>query len=517
MNRSQEPGAAAAPAAPVRLEPHPEDERLAVLRIERPPLNAFDQAMWDLFAAVAASLHAGSAYRAVVITGGAAHFAAGADVKALTGLTPEEFNARNRVLQRAFHDLATAPQITIAAVNGYALGGGCELALAADFRFAGRGAVFGLPEITLGIIPGSGGTQRLPRLIGTARAKELILTGRLVRSDEALAIGLADRVVDDADVLDAAIAQGLAYARGPLALRYAKQAVDSAAELPAEAGLALEADLIATCFASEDGQHGLHSFVTDGPRKATFRGRLAARYLLTGWYKIYLTLLVFSRVLPRVLARVARPAHDGTAAVKLRLDRRLVDRLAEDAVQEDLAVETGEFRYAEGLVPGNPLVRVVVQVEKCQRRQVQVLHANLSLPLPVGEHASDVLLETAPLRTEPVTVLALQLTVLVQEDPHVIVAVDDLPEQGLRQQPKPDGKAHLKSDDHRRLGEQRIHHAVVDLREQLFLRPHVVIERAAGKTGGVTDFRDSGACVTVLREQPGGDIDQVLAHAVIPL
>lgn len=273
MNRSQEPGTAAW-AAPVRLESHPQDERLAVLRIERPPLNAFDQAMWDLFSAVAASLHAGSVYRAVVITGGA-HFAAGADVKALTGLTPARFNARNRVLQRAFHDLATAPQITIAAVNGYALGGGCELALAADFRFAGRGAIFGLPEITLGIMPGSGGTQRLPRLIGTARAKELILSGRLVRADEALAIGLADRVVDDADVLDTAIAQGLAYARGPLALRYAKQAVDAAAELPAEAGLALEADLIATCFASEDGQHGLRSFVEDGPRRATFHGRLA--------------------------------------------------------------------------------------------------------------------------------------------------------------------------------------------------------------------------------------------------
>src|SRR5450756_449047 len=257
----------------VRLEPHPADERLAILRIERPPLNAFDQAMWDLFAAASALLHASTAYRAVVITGGAAHFAAGADVKSLLGLTAGEFDTRNRVLQGAFQALATAPQVTIAAVNGYALGGGCELALAADFRFAGRGAVFGLPEITLGIMPGSGGTQRLPRLVGTARAKELILTGRLVRADEALAIGLADRVVDDADVLDAAITQGLAYARGPLALRYAKQAVDAAAELPVEAGLALEADLITTCFASEDGQHGLRSFVRDGPRKATFHGR----------------------------------------------------------------------------------------------------------------------------------------------------------------------------------------------------------------------------------------------------
>jgi enoyl-CoA hydratase/carnithine racemase len=265
--------AAQGSTASVRLEPCPEDERLAILRVDRPPLNAFDQPMWDLFAAVTAALHASAQYRAVVITGGPAHFAAGADVKGLLGLTTEQFDARNRVLQQAFHALATAPQVTIAAVNGYALGGGCELALAADFRFAGRSAVFGLPEITLGIMPGSGGTQRLPRVVGTARAKDLILTGRLVRADEALAIGLADRVLEDGDVLDAAIAEGLAFARGPAALRYAKQAVDAAMGLTIEDGLALEAELIARCFATQDGQGGLRSFVEDGPRKAAFQGR----------------------------------------------------------------------------------------------------------------------------------------------------------------------------------------------------------------------------------------------------
>ena len=216
-------------AAPVRLEPHREDERLAILRVDRPPVNAFDQAMWDLFEEAAAKLHASTVYRAVVITGGPRHFAAGADVKEMVGLSPEQFYDRNRVLQRAFHALATAPQVTIAAVTGYALGGGCELALAADFRFAGRSAVFGLPEITLGIMPGSGGTQRLPRVVGPARALDLILTGRLVPAGEALAIGLADRVLDDGDVLDAAIAEGLSFARGPAALRYAKQAVNAAA------------------------------------------------------------------------------------------------------------------------------------------------------------------------------------------------------------------------------------------------------------------------------------------------
>lgn len=260
-------------AAPVRLEPHPADDRLAVLRIDRPPVNAFDQRMWDLFDAVAAALHGDTLYRAVVITGGPRHFAAGADVKGLLGLAPEQFDARNRVLQRAFHALAMAPQVTIAAVSGYALGGGCELALAADFRFAGRSAVFGLPEITLGIMPGSGGTQRLPRVVGLRRARDMILSGRTVAADEALAIGLADRVVEDAVLLDAAVEEGLRYARGPLALRHVKRAVNAALDVPVEDGLALEADLITRCFASEDGQRGLRSFVDEGPRKATFLGR----------------------------------------------------------------------------------------------------------------------------------------------------------------------------------------------------------------------------------------------------
>jgi enoyl-CoA hydratase/carnithine racemase len=260
-------------APPIRLEPYPADGRLALLRVDRPPVNAFDQRMWDLFDEVAASLHGDTMYRAVVITGGPKHFAAGADVKGMLELTPAQFGARNRVLQRAFHALATAPQVTIAAVSGYALGGGCELALAADFRFAGRSAVFGLPEITLGIIPGSGGTQRLPRIVGAGRAREMILSGRTVAADEALAIGLVERVVDDGALLEAAVAEGLRYARGPLALRHAKQAVNAALELPVEDGLALEADLITRCFASEDGQRGLRSFVDQGPGKAAFLGR----------------------------------------------------------------------------------------------------------------------------------------------------------------------------------------------------------------------------------------------------
>lgn len=258
---------------PVTLRPHPDDDRLAVLRLDRPPVNALDQGMWDLLAEAAAELHASATYRAVVITGGPKHFAAGADIGEMLDLDAAAFDRRNRVLQGAFQALATAPQITVAAVNGYALGGGCELALAADLRIAGSRTVLGLPEVTLGIMPGSGGTQRLAHLVGLSRAKDMVLTGRRVAADEALRIGLVDRLVDDAEVFERAVEQALAMARGPLSLRHAKRALDASVSLPLEAGLALEADLIAQCFRSEDAQRGLRSFLTEGPGKASFTGR----------------------------------------------------------------------------------------------------------------------------------------------------------------------------------------------------------------------------------------------------
>ncbi|MFE5027440.1 enoyl-CoA hydratase/isomerase family protein [Streptomyces sp. NPDC056656] len=245
----------------VVLEPHPQCAELAVLRIDRPPVNALSQEMWDALGQTAEQLHREDRFRAVVVTGGARHFAAGADVKELLKVTPREFDRRNRVLQAAFQRIAEAPQIVVAAINGYALGGGCELALAADFRVAGEGAVLGLPEITLGIMPGSGGTQRLARAVGAARAKGLVLTGRQVRAPEAVEIGLVDEVVPDGEVFDAAVRRALAFARGPFALRHAKRALDAALELPLAQGLALEADLIADCFRSADGQRGMAAFV----------------------------------------------------------------------------------------------------------------------------------------------------------------------------------------------------------------------------------------------------------------
>ena len=255
----------------VRLETDGVDARVGIVRVARPPVNAFSQRMWDEFAAIGEELHARTDLRSVVIVGQGAHFGAGADVAEMLSLSSEDFDRRNRVLQGAFAAIATAPQVTIAAIRGYALGGGCELALAADFRYGDGSAALGLPEITLGIIPGSGGTQRLPRLIGVSRAKDLIYTGRVVRAEESLRLGLIDRIVEG-DVLEAALQQARAFAAGPAALRQAKASIE-ASFLPIGEGLAREAELIAQARVTHDGRHGMQSFVEQGPRKAVFIGR----------------------------------------------------------------------------------------------------------------------------------------------------------------------------------------------------------------------------------------------------
>src|SRR5215467_3334777 len=163
---------------------------VGVLHLKRPPLNILNRALVTELAAAAREAADAEAIRAVVIWGEGRHFCAGADIDELRTMSVPEVHGYGRLLDAAFRGWADLPAVTIAAVNGYALGGGCELALAADFRFASDRATLGLPEIQLGIIPGAGGTQRLPRLVGPARAKEMIFTGRHVKADEALAIGL---------------------------------------------------------------------------------------------------------------------------------------------------------------------------------------------------------------------------------------------------------------------------------------------------------------------------------------
>ena len=180
--------------------------------------------------------------------------------------------ARARPLQDSFSAVARIPKPVVAAVTGSALGGGCELALCADYRIAAENAKLGQPEILLGLIPGAGGTQRLARLIGPSRAKDLIFTGRQVKADEALALGLVDRVVPAAEVYEQAHAWAARLARGPaIALRAAKEAVDAGLETDLETGLAIERSWFAGLFATEDREIGMRSFVEEGPGKAKFR------------------------------------------------------------------------------------------------------------------------------------------------------------------------------------------------------------------------------------------------------
>jgi enoyl-CoA hydratase/carnithine racemase len=200
-------------------------------------------------------------------------FAAGADIKALADESFQSFAARAAALQEALRALARLPQIVIAAVTGYALGGGCELALTADFRFVADDARLGQPEILLGVIPGAGGTQRLPRLVGVQRARELVYSGRTVHADEALTIGLVDRVCPAGEVFDTALEQARTYARGPFALRLAKQAIDQGTQLDLDAALRLETTLFTACFATDDRGIGMRSFLEHGPGRAEFTGR----------------------------------------------------------------------------------------------------------------------------------------------------------------------------------------------------------------------------------------------------
>jgi enoyl-CoA hydratase/carnithine racemase len=255
----------------VRLEV---DGGVGTIRLERPPMNALNaQVQGELRdAAVAATERAD--VRAVVIYGGEKVFAAGADIKEMVSADYASMVERAGPLQAAFDALARIPKPTVAAVTGYALGGGCELALTADFRVCGDNAKLGQPEILLGIIPGAGGTQRLARLIGPARAKDLVFSGRFVDAQEALAIGLVDKVVAPDDVYTAAVEMVSRYVTGPaLALRAAKAAIDGGLDGDLASGLRLETQLFAGLFATEDRAIGMTSFVANGPGKAKFTGR----------------------------------------------------------------------------------------------------------------------------------------------------------------------------------------------------------------------------------------------------
>jgi enoyl-CoA hydratase/carnithine racemase len=247
-------------------------DRVGILRLKRPPLNILNRALVTELAAAAVEAAHAAAIGAVVISGEGRHFSAGADVREFQTMSVPEVYEYGKLLDDAFRGWADLPKVTIAAVNGFALGGGCELALAADFRFASDRATLGLPEIELGIIPGGGGTQRLPRLVGPARAKEMIFTGRHVKAQEALAVGLVDAVVPAAELLERAVEAARRYASGPLvALRAAKALVNRATG-DIDVGLDLERHAFSMLFGTEDWRTGAASLAENGPGKATFSG-----------------------------------------------------------------------------------------------------------------------------------------------------------------------------------------------------------------------------------------------------
>jgi enoyl-CoA hydratase/carnithine racemase len=237
-------------------------------------MNALNVQVQEEIRAAATEAAENDEVRAVVVWGGEKVFAAGADIKEMADMSHADMVRRSGPLQSALSAVARIPKPVVAAVNGYALGGGCELALCADYRIAAEDATLGQPEILLGVIPGAGGTQRLSRLVGSSKAKDIIFTGRFVPAEEALRIGLVDQVVADDQVYEAARALAARFVGGPsYAIRAAKEAIDRGLETDLDSGLEIERLHFAGLFATRDRETGMTSFVDNGPGKAVFEGR----------------------------------------------------------------------------------------------------------------------------------------------------------------------------------------------------------------------------------------------------
>jgi len=248
------------------------EQGIATIRLARPPMNALNAAVQEELRDAARTVADDERVRAVVVYGGEKVFAAGADIKEMADMSYVDMAARAAQLSSAFDAVARIPKPVVAAITGYALGGGCELALACDWRVVAEDAKLGQPEIKLGVIPGAGGTQRLARLVGPARAKDIILSGRMVDAAEAERIGLADRVVPADQVYAAALDMVRPFVTGPAqAVKAAKLAIDGGLEMDLASGLAWESQLFAGLFATDDRTEGMAAFVAK--RKPDFTGR----------------------------------------------------------------------------------------------------------------------------------------------------------------------------------------------------------------------------------------------------
>ena len=250
------------------------DSSIATIRVDRPKMNPLSIEVQDALGEAAGIVGADDEVAAVILYGGEKVFAAGADIKEMQRMGYTDMVERAPVIQECFSRVARIPKPVVAAIEGYALGAGNELALCADFRVAASDAKLGQPEILLGVIPGAGGSQRLARLVGPSKAKDLVFTGRMVDAEEALVMGMVDRVCEPGEAFATALEMVQTYVHGPaFALRAAKEAIDRGLDGDLETGLAIEAMQFAGVFATKDRQIGMTSFVEQGPGKADFEGR----------------------------------------------------------------------------------------------------------------------------------------------------------------------------------------------------------------------------------------------------
>jgi enoyl-CoA hydratase len=247
-------------------------ERIATITVSRPEkLNALNDATIEELGAAVGEARAREDVGAVLLTGAGRAFVAGADIRELLDQTPGDAQTRAVTGQAVFRQFETSPKPTLAAVNGFALGGGCELAMACHMRIASDAAKFGQPEVKLGITPGYGGTQRLPRLVGRGRALQLLLTGDVIDAQEALRIGLVNAVAPAAELIAVArrVLQTI-LAQGPTAVSLCIDAVDRGFDMPLESALALEASYFGLCAATADMREGMSAFLEK--RAAKFTG-----------------------------------------------------------------------------------------------------------------------------------------------------------------------------------------------------------------------------------------------------